>query len=748
MSVMVKPLGSGRKSKVAAHASGGSRGSSSATFDFRPDPSSSQPACYDRLSRSMTRALITFVVVLFSAAAGAQTPAPAGGRWHGEAVAPLPGLPKVSLELGEPGPYVSTESAVLDLQATAGEHPFNGYIGYHFAVGRNATLDVPVVSRVVLPPHGRWSLRTQVRLQRAPMAYEMKLDLSNRELVIEWRDRSLRLQSQQTVGTPPWTTPRPLRVTGSGDTPAATPIIGQTAQVRPAGALSDRAQWYLGFSAVAMPVAVWLDLPLEIRQALFGSSIRLLFFGVPRREQTMSELDRAAIPVTFQWTPGSYTVPWPYAASPTPVTVPVSWQADPETRIVGPGQSPYLVANKLSVYAAEERALARPIPGTTPQPVWRHPDQVPQTLRPTPPEIVREYLPAAVFVLVLLLSLGGWLVVRRTPRLALLGLMVAASAVILAMRGRIRPIHGLYVTERTEPVAPGVVRRFRTTIESGETPIAELPLQYDPHTTIGQRSWGRETLEVVTAQTAPAQGTLYSNGAWDAAMRRTSRQELAAAPSIRIRSRDAKKLVLDYQSPIAVDYLFAGWSVDGRLYQGQVPLDGAKSGSATVESSHTLRIEPDDGDSLIVPAGLPSAPDVVVSLVDNDRQGTHVVAWAHPIADRELGRFRIGAQLVPQPDGTLSCLFALPPGVTTATANIGALVDQGLAAKRVTLTGPSGSFTSSSVTGATLGYGTEFASGALKQIAPEGGIIQLIVELDGPAPSRHTAYIDVSEKKQ
>jgi hypothetical protein len=711
----------------------------------RSPKSNARNACYDRVFRSMSRALITFVVVLFSAAAAAQSVAAPGGRWHGEAVAPLPGLPAVSVDLGEPGPYVSTGSAVLDLHATAAGIPFNGYIGIHLAVGKNATLDVPLLGRAVLAPRQSWSLRTSFRLEQTPMAYETKLDLSNRELVVEWRDRSMRLMSQRTVGTPPWTEPLPLRVTGGGEPPSAT-LLGQRACVRPSSELSDRAEWYRGFAAVAMPVAVWLDLPLPVRQALFGSSIRLLFFGAPRETQAMSALDRAAIPVTFRRTAGSYTAPWPYSPSPATVTVPVSWQANPETRVAGPGQSPFLVTNGVAAYAAEESALARPIPAMTPEPLhrnWSEQQREPRVSRPTPADIGREYRPALVVGLLLLLSVAVWLLARRHPRLAVLALTVVAAGGILAFRSRIRPVTGVFVIDRIEPVAPGVVRRFHTIIESGPSPLAERPPEPDQRTAVSASGWGwgQEQAQVVTSRTLPSQGASYYNSAWAAAMRRSFRQELGVAPAIHIRSRDAKRIVLDYESPIEVDTIRAGWFAGERVCHGDAKAGGSKSGSVTIESGSVLWSGSDfESAPLFVLAGAPSPPDVVVVLIRDRGDEMRTLGWMKTVDDRGIRTLRIGGELVPQPDGMLSCLIALPPGFRTAGATISASVSQRLTAKRVTLSGPVGS--------RSFGPGTNFDAGELAQFAHDGNLIQLTVEPDGSMPRRSAeAWVQVSEKR-
>src|SRR5258705_312737 len=101
----------------------------------------------------------------------------------------------------------------------------------------------------------------------------------------------------------------PLRIAG----PAT--ALGREAHVEEPNALSDRAQWYAGFSDVVTPLDVWIDLPKRIRQAILGSGIYVVFHGLPRSNQHLDELDRALLPITFDARPGSYQASWPYPTS-------------------------------------------------------------------------------------------------------------------------------------------------------------------------------------------------------------------------------------------------------------------------------------------------------------------------------------------------------------------------------------------------------------------------------------------------
>src|SRR6266508_6520439 len=86
------------------------------------------------------RALIAAVIVLAVSSAEAQT-------WHADVAPPRPALPSVTVDFGYPGLYVPWESAPIALHATAGDAPFDGYIGFRFRANERVAYDTPVISR-------------------------------------------------------------------------------------------------------------------------------------------------------------------------------------------------------------------------------------------------------------------------------------------------------------------------------------------------------------------------------------------------------------------------------------------------------------------------------------------------------------------------------------------------------------------------------------------------------------------------
>ncbi|HET7712624.1 MAG TPA: hypothetical protein VFL80_11895, partial [Thermoanaerobaculia bacterium] len=170
------------------------------------------------------RFLATFALLVCPVAAGADPV-----RWSAVATPPRSSLPAVSVVLGEPG-YISTRNSPIELRAIGGSSPFDGYIGFHFEVAGKKTVDVPVVARAVLRPGQAWSFATWAQVREVAWQ-KSALD---RELVIEWRDRSMRVIARRSTGTPPWNDPRPLRVIRDGEAVSDSCCLGVAAHVRSA----------------------------------------------------------------------------------------------------------------------------------------------------------------------------------------------------------------------------------------------------------------------------------------------------------------------------------------------------------------------------------------------------------------------------------------------------------------------------------------------------------------------------------
>lgn len=694
--------------------------------------SGSHSRCYDRrlpLTIMFARMLITFVIVLHSSTAGAD--AMASPRWQSVAASPRPGLPAVSVEMGEPGPYLSTKNARLILTTLPAERPFDGYIGFHFEVRKLKTLDIPVIFRATLHPHQQSTFATWVRLDLRGVfrgGPELKAR-EKREVVIEWRDAHTRLLATRNLGPAPWSDPAILRITRdlASDSPA--PSGENLWYARSAASLSDRAQWYSGFSAVLIAVDLWLDLPMPVREAIFGSNVRTLFFGSPRSGQTWTALDRAMIPVEFEWKPGSYTAPWPYRPRAVTVPVAVSWKARPEALVMGPGQSPYLVSS-VSVYGAEEAALTRLFPIATTRP---HRQDAPfahrSVLRLTAGEILREYRPLLVLAVLILLVVFLWLTVRRTPRIAALVVTLGATAAVLSARDWIHPVAGAHLTEEVRPIGPGVNRRSRSVHQYGASPLAERRLSSSElRTAVAGIGEVLQDAEVRTSETAPGHGMmLLGRSAWDSTSRWTVRRELEQPVSIRIRSRDAKKLVFDYQSPIPANYVSATWEWNGRNYGGQGHLQGSSSGSATVVAGTLL------APSIARWAWTPWLSQAVtrILLIEENRERTRTVVWTEPAISSAVALpFSMLGTLRPSPNGQLTCDFSLPAALKTAQSRLTIEIVFTLRVKQVTVAGPGGAVTAV-LSNEVLSSGMAsyvIPLHSLSEIASDGGIVTVTVD--------------------
>src|SRR5581483_6129529 len=284
--------------------------------------------------------------------------------WHTEAVSPRSSLPSVSADLGYPGPYVPWRSAPITLHAKASDAPFDGYIGFHFRVKDHRTYDTPVIARATLKPHESWTFTTYAHLRRGDQS-DRGSDQVGRELGIEWRDRSKSVIAVKAAGVPPWTTWHdaaiPLRVDANASAPRQ--VFGRNAYVDTPGNLSDTARWYAGFSSVVIATEAWLDLPIRVRQAIFGSSLPVVFHGLPRANQQLTELDRALLPVSFSMQSNLRVVPPPYGDG-RQIAMPMSWTAKPFADRVGTGAMPFMVRTPASTWAATEDVIRFPLPET------------------------------------------------------------------------------------------------------------------------------------------------------------------------------------------------------------------------------------------------------------------------------------------------------------------------------------------------------------------------------------------------
>lgn len=693
--------------------------------------------CFRKRHSMFTRAPIALVIALLPALAGASD------RWQANVAAPRRGLPPVTVVMGEPGPYIPTSGARIELSVAESPSSFDGYIGYHFTLdGRGARLsrtsDLPVISRISIPRGGHWKFATQARIDRVfdPKALRYAI-------VIEWRNSAGRILAQQSAGTPPWSTPRPLRITRAGEEQAPDALLlGEPPFALQGSRLPLDAQWYQGVSSVVVPVDVWLDLPAAAREAIFASGRPVVFFGVPRNGQTMTPLDDALIPVAFEPTPSRTIVPWPYRTNASEIASSWTWRAKPDARIAGNEASPYLASSLVATYVADVAALASPVPSMKNAPAWLIP---PHWLafrsggRPSARELIREFRPFIVCIAMAVLSIVIWLSIRRTPRFLMLLVAVVISAAMVGARDWLRPSSGTLEWEQLTPLSPTVQRHVHVFHDYALTPLPERRLPPElARTTLSGHGEAIQNAEIRVSDTAPGHGALVKLGSQSDAMTRWSaRNELGVAPRVSVQGRASKTLEIDFESTTAVDFIAAHWECGRESCGGTIRLNGAKSGHATIRNGSAvwpiLGVLPSmDGDVAV--QQLPEA-NTHVFLIEKRRNGMRFVEWIQRTGDSQ-SLIRIEAHLH-RVQGKYTASVVLPRKPTMASHRFSVLLRSAAMPPRgITVTGESGSVVLD--TGGRLQllglhqYGAP--PDALARIAPNGGILQITIE---PAEATH-----------
>ena len=626
--------------------------------------------CYDRSSPQhntgvVVRTLIALILLLPSAAVLAD--ASSHEVWHATAVPPHPGLPTVTIDLGYPGSYISPDSSPITLRATAGDLPFDGYIGFHFELNGARTANIPVASRVVLRPHQSWSFST-----RAALNYHGDL---KRAIVIDWLNRSVEPIARQSAGVPPWSNRSGrLRVIRAGETYSS--ISGDDAWEH-ADALPDTAWWYRGFRELVVPLNVWLDLPPHTREAIFASGIHAVFFGLPEAAQQMDAIDRALLPVDFEPRPGSYQIPWPYRpAASAPIPVPLSWKARPGAVWTGSASMPYIVSSQIATWIADENALAGTLPEMNPYPIRRERRLDATGIRGRWPglgDILRSFFPFVALILIAVASLALWPLMRRSPGLPLVLIAVAFSTAILLGRNRIRPIGNgsadsgtSYRYDIRSPLAPGVVEQYSRERIYGPAPLPPKRASAETlRTLITNVDHDGRGMEIRDSATPPGWGAIVRDQTWDAASRLWGRRELGVAPVIHVHQRDEHKVVLDYESPYPVDRIGAEWVYGNTEYFGSVATRGNRRGTVTIEDGVRLWSSEYAFWDMPQPAETQAAryrTSMRVSLVEKRRNGARMIEWGDPFptAGQKRASFLMSAQLLDNADATKSGLFAVP----------------------------------------------------------------------------------------
>ena len=666
--------------------------------------------------------------------------------WRSTVAPPRAGLPAVSVELGYPGGYVPVASAPITLRASAGNASFDGYIGFHFRAGDRQTYDTPVIARASLRPGGSWTFSTYANPRRSARSnHDSDQWTQPRAIAIEWRDASMNVLARMSAGIPPWSLERiPLVITnatrnGTGPQRA----LDSAAYARRPDALPALAQWYAGFSHVVAPLEVWLEVAPEVRDVIFASSREVVLHGLPRADQTLDTLTATLLPVTFSAAPGAYRVPWPYAtadAAETEVTTPRSWAAKRSAYAVGSGPLPYMVRSPVATWVADAAGIARRLPVAEAAPIAleiakqsmlapsRH--QGIDVASPTPSALLRHAPVRIAVALALLLSIAGWLLLRKTPRAAVAALLVLAAVGLLAARGAIRPPAAAHRSVSIAEVAPGVLEHVESIRSYGDS-LIEAPRLDDvvARMNVFAPSEAHKDAEIRSAG-MPA-GAIRSGADWHASWRSWSRRELGSVPKVTIRERDATKLVLEYDSPDEIDRIHARWQCGSRLCWGETRVDG-RSGTATIEHGQLLWPAADGAGWWSSIAGMR------VQFLRSRGNETLDATWLEPAGastQQSTPQSIVLTEREPRHDGSGTFAFALPRALPPAPTAL-VSVKLNTPSTRVTLALPDGTTTPLDATGRSgLDAGTRayaIPPPALAQIVAHGGIVEVTVASDEP----------------
>ena len=660
------------------------------------------------------------------------------------------GLPTVEVSLGYPGGYIPRGFVPIALRARGADRPFEGTIGFRFAIRGQRSFDMPVVSRVDIGPGQTWSFSTWGRIPNG-----------DRELEIEWRDPSLRLLAAVRTLAIPLHVRRVLRVIADQAASPPATALGSPIYSVTIKDLSDEAQWYMGFRAIALPTELWLDLPAGTRSAIFGSGIFVVFVGTPRAGQTLDAEARALLPVSFESRPATVNVPWPYAlAGRDRVTTSMAVKPVAGASIIGNVEAPFVVSTTMrtAAWVAVEGALDRPLPAFEVTSLARDRHASPSIARPSLQQLVRNHVAMIATILVAVLTILLWLQSRRTPRWIVMALALIVTMIVVAADQRIRPMPDTHEVEIITPLGPGMVDHYRATYVGGRRPLDEAVRPKElARTSINGMDDIYRTAEVRRANTPAGAGSLYGSGDYEAVLRWTSRREVGTAPAVRVRSCDAEKLTLEYESPEPVNEIVASWSVDGKRHSGGIVVDGEKRGTATIRSGVAPWPETSWFSGMFfrgytLAMGERLTKGIEVSLVHRTRRATKQVRWSQPLV-RTNGTepLKIDGTLRAASPDTLSGLFVLPAANRIPRGPALVAIPTRVSVASITLRWPSGNGATSetSADASSLGArGYEIPVAILHRIVESGGVFEVAVQGRTTVPAESNATIELWEKNR
>lgn len=702
------------------------------------------PVSYDLASHStrMCRRLLAALVFGLVTVLGVH----AQPVWSGAARPPREGLPLVQVSAGYPGGYVPASNFPIELEILGGDRPFDGHVGFHLAAGTLKTLDHPVLTRVRLGVHQRERFTTFGRMGIFRRTDGTIPDLERRSIVVEWRDRDLRLLATAAAGIPPWVAdPLPLRIARHGEQ-VDPHYLGQTAVVIPVAGLGTEPQWYAGFSNVLAPLDLWFSLETPVREAVFASTTWIVLFGAPQRLPVLDDVDRAVLPVEFLDEPGTLQPPWPYDGEQR--SVPVSWRARNQASFAGAESSPYLVEGQVATFAADEETVRVPLPQffADRRAVW---DNGERKTRFDAVRFVSESKDVLLFVALLITALPVWLIMRRRPTWPRAAALVTAAGLIVAARGSLTVSQGVDSVTVSRVLAPGVISTSTRIFADAPSPLPEL--QTTDSRFKGVTRSARETaLEVRQSSTPAGFGSLHEPAkTWISASRFIRRNELAETPRVTIAPHSSPKaIVVTWESHMPVEYVTARWLCGEVQCVGESRVGSKTRGEVTLHHG-TILFPPVEMPFWNVPDGSNwfASPHAEIALVKTSAPAKMIRIEDPPGTPKQDLPYSMATWLHPRSAGLSTATLQLPapiPADAEATVRILDLIrDDESAATAITVRSASGALRVERAA-----FENQRARlRDLGSIAPEGGLVRIEVETSRSLTGRQRVILSVKKRK-
>ena len=473
--------------------------------------------------------------------------------WSTTVEPPRAGLPALHLEAGHAG-YVPDRIAPLKITVTGTSSRFDGYVGYHLAVGAQRTSDPSRIYHVTVPAGGTAEIDAELQQRRVNNA-----PVPPREIVVEWRNLDRAVIATRRAGVPPWSEPRTLRMTAPGDL-VASRLLGEVAFPLPAGELPPHPRWYHGFSGVVASVDVWFSLPHGVREAILRSGVLTALFGTPSRAIAVTAADEAMLPVRFEGSP-------------------LRAIAKPGVHAAGGAQLELATSSDIA-WASNENTLRDPLPGSAAlvQRTWLQSPDTGSILFDA--VLSNNVLRAAVAAALLSVFCWAWLRRRSSPYPVLLVVLAGIGCVLY--RDSIETRIGSRTIETVSQLRPGVVSRSTRVESFGPGPLFYPAFDGLAASRTFGGSWVDDRLEVVI-RNADGGETAVLAEEWGRLDREVETVEPGESLHVKLHDAQPHLLSFSFEAPAAVTDVLATWTSNGTMRAGTARISESRSGDVKIK---------------------------------------------------------------------------------------------------------------------------------------------------------------------